>query len=437
MLLRHYESKRVAVLGLGAANRAAARALQNSGAEVWGWDDDATARSQAQKNKINLVDLYQADLSDCEALLVSPGIPHRGENAHALARRAHEKGCPIIGELVLLSHVEGTGKNVAITGTNGKTTTVSLLGHILKRAGIKHRLLGNIGTPIFAEESFQEDTIYVFELSSFQLDLAHQQGFGLAVLLNMAADHVSHHGGVEAYYQAKERVFVGGGSDDYAFVSVDEPVCRRIADELSTSGRRRVIKLSAQRAIAGGIGIEGEKLVDQTEDSSFVADKVTLAGVPLMSVVAAYGVAKALGVSAETIMSCLSSFAGLSHRLASVASCEGVTYIDDSKATNVHACQYALARYEHIFWIAGGARKGEDFTPLAQSMARVQHAFLIGESAQTLKTAVQGHVDVTLCADMAEAVTRAHQRAKAFVAEKETAGNSGVVAGVCVFRSIS
>ncbi|MBC6445095.1 MAG: UDP-N-acetylmuramoyl-L-alanine--D-glutamate ligase [Alphaproteobacteria bacterium GM202ARS2] len=424
MLLRHYESKRVAVLGLGAANRAAAHALQVSGAEVWGWDDDAGARAKAQKNNINLVDLYQANLSECSALLVSPGIPHRGARAHALARRAQADGCPIIGELVLLDHIEGTYKSVAITGTNGKTTTVSLLGHILTHAGIKHRLLGNIGTPIFAEETFQDDTVYVFELSSFQLDFAHKQGFAVAVLLNMASDHVSHHGDEGAYYRAKEQIFVGGSREDDAFVSVDDALCCRVAEALS-SGGRHVIKMSTQRAVAGGIGIEDGKLVDLTGESSFVSQDVVGLGVPLMSVVAAYGVARTLGVSSETIMASLSSFVVLAHRLEVVASCGGVTYINDSKATNVHACQYALARYDALFWIAGGSSKGEDLTPLGESMARVRHAFLMGESALSLKEALGGRVDVTVCADMAGAVALAHRQARAFVEEK--AGRTATV----------
>ncbi|MEE1569237.1 MAG: Mur ligase family protein, partial [Alphaproteobacteria bacterium] len=210
--------RNIAVLGLGKSGMAAARALIHSGAHVLAWDDDETCRNCARAEDMPLADLMAEDFSDMAALVLSPGIPHTFPEPHPVVTRAQAANCEIIGETELLSRA-GTGAAfISVTGTNGKSTTTALIGHILDQAGRSARTGGNLGVPSVALDEPGPGGYYVLEMSSYQLELVSTLVFDIAVLLNISPDHTDRHGGLKGYMSAKERVFAGQGASHTAVI---------------------------------------------------------------------------------------------------------------------------------------------------------------------------------------------------------------------------
>ena len=415
-----YRSCKIGLLGFGSANRAVGQALRAAGAELSVWDDDASVCARAEHDGFAVVDLRHETLKHLDYLVVSPGIAHRGRFAHDIARRAYQSRCSVVGELALLEQLPSKPKKtVAVTGTNGKTTTVSLLGHFLTQLALDHHVVGNVGTPIFSLPSWTETSIYIFELSSFQLDMNHQSGFHIAVLLNIGSDHLDHHDNFASYVQAKERVFLAGDADDYGFIGIDDASCRALHADWA-GGKRNVIALSCQGFVAGGLSLQQGVLWDDffaSRASLRLPDYHGLRSLHPMSLLSSYGVLRALGVAGDAIIALLADFRPLPHRLEEVAEQDGITYINDSKATNIHASVYALGLFANVFWICGGVAKGQDYGLLADSLASVRCAFVLGTEYASLHKVLsqQDACAVIICEDMRSAVHQAAQRARRFV----------------------
>ncbi|MHA1598590.1 MAG: UDP-N-acetylmuramoyl-L-alanine--D-glutamate ligase [Alphaproteobacteria bacterium] len=412
MQITHFKDKIVAVFGLGRSGLAAARALVAGGATVAAWDDSAATRAAATEANVPLVDLYACDWSDITALVLSPGIPVLHPAPHPIAKLARDLGVEIIGDMELLSRSGIKARVIGITGTNGKSTTTALLGHIFRASGSSVQIGGNIGVPVLDLETLGEDGTYVLELSSYQLDLTSSLSCDIAVLLNITPDHLDRHGGMDGYIAAKRRLFDMQGDGGVAVIGVDDEASRAIYEELKNSGT--VIPVSGLGPVAGGGGVyaHGGTLFDGGTEILDLADAPALPGQHnAQNAAAAYAMARAAGIAPATIVRALKSFPGLAHRQELVAVIDGVSYVNDSKATNAEAASRALACYGNIYWIAGGRAKDGGIDALGGYLDHVRHAYLIGEAANDFQASLQAYVPCRISGDLDSAVDEARASA--------------------------
>lgn len=407
----------VAVLGLGRSGLATAKALMVNGADVWAWDDNEDVRARAAAEGVPLVDLRQANWYEPVTLVISPGIPHTHPAPHPVATLAREAGVEIICDVELLGRAQPDAQYIGVTGTNGKSTTTAAIGHVLNLARRRVETGGNLGPPVMQFEPMQPDGIYVLELSSYQLELTLSITFDVAVLLNIAPDHLDRHGGLEGYIAAKRNVFRRQTSPRTAVVGIDDEISRGIWQELAAAGDQVVWPVSGAGRAPGGVYAEAGTLWDETDGSKVpvlpLAELTQLPGEHnWQNAAAAYAACKAAGVPPPVIAATLRSFPGLAHRQERVAEVAGVTFINDSKATNADAAGKALSCYQRIYWIAGGRAKEGGLAGLEPFFGRIARAFLIGEAAEPFAATLAGKVQNEICGDLQSAVRRAFDAAR-------------------------
>jgi UDP-N-acetylmuramoylalanine--D-glutamate ligase len=409
-----FTGKRVAVLGLARSGRAAAEALAAGGATVLAWDDNPKVR-EAVAGELSLYDVTGADWRQIPALVLSPGIPHSFPAPHPEVVRARAAGTEIIGDIELLGRARPETRYVGITGTNGKSTTTALIGHILASAGRPVEIGGNLGTAALSLAPLGPEGTYVLEASSFQLELISSLAFDVAVLLNITPDHLDRHGDMDGYIAAKRRIFAHQGAGATAIVGIDDPICRDLCEELQP-GPARVVPISVGKTVPGGVYVDQGRLVDATGPRPVrvldLAEAERLPGAHnWQNAAAAYAAARAVGVPTEEAANAIRSFPGLAHRQELVATIDGVRFINDSKATNADATEKALLCYEAIYWIAGGLPKAGGITALAPYFGRVRHAYLIGTATEEFAATLGSSVPFTRCGDLATAVAAAAEAA--------------------------
>jgi UDP-N-acetylmuramoylalanine--D-glutamate ligase len=405
----------VAVFGLGRSGRSAALALAASGAEVWAWDDNETSRENAKEQGIPLVDLYNCDWRETTSLVLSPGIPHTHPEPHPIVSLAREADVEIICDVELLARTQRQANTIGITGTNGKSTTTALIGHIMQTSGRDAEIGGNLGTPALDLEPLADGGTYVLEMSSYQLELTLSITFDVAVLLNISADHLERHGGMEGYIAAKKWIFHRQTDPRTAVIGVDDPFSEKIYEQLKETGDQIIIPISSSKKMPGGVYTDGGLLIDDTDGKQTpVCDLNTIPSLPgthnWQNAAAAYAACKSAGVQPHVIMACLQSYPGLVHRQEAVEIVDGVAYINDSKATNADAAARALACYSNVYWIAGGLAKAGGITTARPYFNRVRHAFLIGQSALQFSQEIGADIPFTLSGELSAAVSQARRK---------------------------
>ena len=296
------------------------------------------------------------------------------------------------------------------------STTTALVGHILKLAGQDVAVGGNLGIPVLDLEPLSTGT-YVLELSSYQIDLTHSLICDVAALLNITPDHLERHGDLAGYAAVKKRIFHGQTEPQVAVVCVDDEWCQRICHELEDGGAQRIVPVAVGRKATGGVYVVDGILHDDTEgDDDPVIDLADIAALPgahnWQNAAAAFAMARVSQVPALTIAACLRSFPGLAHRQERLAVIDGVTYVNDSKATNAASTARALDCYEPIYWIAGGRAKDGGLGPVLAMLGRVRHAFLIGEAEEAFAEELTGRNPFDGCGDLSSALSAAHELAQ-------------------------
>ena len=408
----------IAVFGLGRSGIASALALQDSDAEVWAWDDNEDARATAVAKGVCLTDLYACDWRELTTLMFSPGVPLDHPKIHPIVANARAAKCEIIGDIELLVRTQRWCNFIGVTGTNGKSTTTALLGHIMQVAGREAEVGGNLGIPVLTLDPLGAEGTYVLEMSSYQLELTPSATFDVAVLLNISADHLDRHGGMDGYIAAKRIIFQRQTKPRAAVIGMDDNICRGICDELKATDEQVVIPVSGQDRVHGGVyAINGVLYDDMDGDETPVCNlrqnPSLLGSHNGQNAAAAYAAAKTAGVAPHAIMACLQSYPGLVHRQEAVAIVDGVAYVNDSKATNDEAAARALACFNNVYWILGGRPKKVDLAACLPHLDRVRHAYLIGEAALAFSQVLDGKVPFTLSGRLDAAVTAAHEQARA------------------------
>jgi UDP-N-acetylmuramoylalanine--D-glutamate ligase len=424
-----FSGKTVAVLGLGRSGLAAVAALQAGGAEVVVWDDSPDAETKAADAGVTLTNLTkQGAFKDIASLITSPGIPHLYPEPHPVIARALAEGCPVDKDIGLFFRSFATSewdefdsipKVIAVTGSNGKSTTSALIHHILEHAGRPAQLAGNIGRGVLDLDEAHDGEVIVLELSSYQTDLARALTPDVAVFTNLSPDHLDRHAGLGGYFAAKRRLFAEGGPDR-AVIGVDEMEGHYIANQLSEGpSDDRVIRVSSGQKIDGiGWSVFARKgFLSEYRKGRQVGsiDLRAISGLPGVhnhqNACAAYAACRALGIGPRVIEAALISFKGLPHRSQLIAEKGGVRYVNDSKATNVDAAAKALAAFNKVRWICGGLEKDGGLDALLPAPTVVK-AYVIGREAAAFAMKLKG-LNVEVCGDMATAVAKASAEAEA------------------------
>ncbi len=444
--IESFRGQRVAVFGLGGSGRMVAQALLAGGAEVAAWDDGTAGREAAQAEGIPLVDLAEADWTNYAALVLAPGVPLTHPKPHWSVCMAKGSGVEIIGDMELFARERAeraeTAPLIAITGTNGKSTTTALIAHLLKELGVSVEMGGNIGQAVLSLTPPALDRVHVLEISSYQIDLAPTFEPTVGVLLNISPDHIDRHGTLENYAAVKTRLIA---NSDRAVVGIDDALSKDVAEEYEEQDCLYPITTGKGAAIIPRLYAIGQTLfVHANEEGGHASsteianleDVSSLRGVHnVQNTLAALAALRALQDQKDALLekgdagqawqipdvwqpeafqSALQSFPGLPHRMEEVGRAKHVLFINDSKATNAEAAAKALSAFDnHIFWILGGQPKDGGIETLAPYFDRISKAFLIGEAAAEFAETLEGRVECQRCGRLDVAVAAAAGQALA------------------------
>lgn len=409
------KDKPVIVMGLGKSGHATCDALRNAHIPYLAWDDDAKKRDDAVAEGFVVGDPAKAEIKHISFVVLSPGIPLTHPKPHPLVERARAAGKDVICDIELFYKAKPLAKTIGITGTNGKSTTTALIGHVLKVAGKKVEVGGNIGTSALDLDDISgHDAIYVFEMSSYQLDLCVNFTPTVSILLNLSPDHIDRHGSMEGYANAKARILGGSGT---AIIGIDDKWTLELAKKAREERRRQVIAISTQgnadiRVTEDGMLVDttmgGERKIADLKECKTLQGQHNW-----QNAASAYAAARVFGIDEKTIIDAFKIFPGLAHRQNIVTTIGTVTYINDSKATNDPAAAVALRTYKNIYWIAGGKPKSGNYPDCEKYLENVRHAFLIGEAEEQMAAWLEKkEIAVTKCGTLKSALSKAHKMAQ-------------------------
>lgn len=415
-----FAGKRVAVFGLGKSGLLAARALAEGGAEVVAFDDNVKSVAEAQSAGIKTQDLRELDWSAVAALVLAPGVPLTHPTPHWSVSLARKAGVEVIGDIELFCRERAKSGSdcplVAITGTNGKSTTTALTAHLIRSAGRDAQMGGNIGVPALALAPFQLGRVYVLEVSSYQIDLAPSLHATVGVLLNVSEDHLDRHGTIDNYAALKARPPANVEPGGTAVIGVDDRYARAAAERIARAGKT-VVRVSVKAPLRDGYYADGSAVMHATAGKA--APVAQLAGIASLrgahnaqNAACAIAACAALGLDLAAIQKGLASFPGLAHRMQPIGRKGRVLFVNDSKATNADSAARALASFHDIYWIAGGRAKTGGITSLAEFFPRIAKAYLIGEAAKEFAATLDGKVAYEITDALPAAVAAAARDAE-------------------------
>jgi len=416
-----FAGKRVAVFGLGKSGLLSVRALMAGGAEAIAFDDDGKKVAEAKAAGITTQNLAELDWSKVDALVLAPGVPLTHPTPHWSAQLANKAGVEIIGDIELFCRErEVYGRDcplIAITGTNGKSTTTALTTHLVRHAGRDAQMGGNIGVPVLELAPFEPGRVYVLEVSSYQIDLAPSLHPTVGILLNVTEDHLDRHGTLENYAAIKALLPASVEQGGTAVIAVDDRWTREAASRIERAGKT-VVRVSVEAPLRDGFYAEGTRIVRAVSGKVYAAAQ--LAGIGSLrglhnaqNAACAVAACVALGIDLPTIQKGLVSFPGLAHRMQQVGRKGGILFVNDSKATNADSAAKALGSFNDIFWIAGGKPKTGGIESLAEFWPRIRKAYLIGEAAKEFAATLEGKVPYEIAGVLSAAVDAAVRDAEA------------------------
>jgi UDP-N-acetylmuramoylalanine--D-glutamate ligase len=416
-----FAGRRVAVFGLGGSGLVAARALKEGGADVIAFDDSETKLAEAQAAGIKTQNLRKLDWSTVVALVLSPGVPLTHPMPHWAVQLARKYNVEIIGDIELFCRERakaGQGCSlVAITGTNGKSTTTALIAHLINSAGRDAQMGGNIGVPVLALAPFAPSRCYVLEVSSYQIDLAPSLHATIGILLNVSEDHLDRHGSMDNYAAVKERLVANVEQGGTAVIDIDDRYTSAVADRIKDAGKT-VVRVSVQTPLRDGYYADDSRIARACGGKTHLVAELSGIGSlrgthNAQNAACAVATCVALGIDLATIESGLISFPGLAHRMQQIGRKGNILFVNDSKATNADSAAKALASFHDIYWIAGGKPKTGGIVSLAEFFPRIRKAYLIGEAAREFAYTLKGKVPYEIVEVMPTAIAAAARDAEA------------------------
>jgi UDP-N-acetylmuramoylalanine--D-glutamate ligase len=416
---RAFADRDVGVFGLARSGHSAVASLKAGGARIYAWDEDDQARARANDDGAVVAPFTSWPWERIKALVLSPGIPLTHPWPHDVVIAARNAGAEVIGDVELFARdirpertQPGRAPVITVTGTNGKSTTTALIGHILMSCGLPAQVGGNIGKPALDLAPPNERTIYVLEISSYQIDLAPGFAPDIAVLTNISPDHLERHGSFENYAAVKVRLLEQTSPEGDVVIGVDDSASAAIYSRLSLARREQAIPVSVGKILGRGVfAVDGALYDAWNSRASKVMDLARATHLPgvhnWQNAALAYAAVKPIVQDPRAIASAIASFPGLAHRIEEVARVGSVRFINDSKATNADAAARALACFNDIYWIAGGRPKKGGIESLLDYATRIRKAYLIGEAAAEFAHALQSHVPFESAGTLDNAVASA------------------------------
>ncbi|HKX63743.1 MAG TPA: UDP-N-acetylmuramoyl-L-alanine--D-glutamate ligase [Rhizomicrobium sp.] len=422
---RAFANRTVAIFGLARTGLGAVRSLVAGGTSVIAWDDSSMARDLGGQEGAQLMPWREWPWENIAALLLSPGVPLTHPAPHGVVAHANRAKVPVIGDVELFAHEirtqadqPGKAPVIAITGTNGKSTTTALVGHILNQCGFNAQIGGNIGKSVLELSPPTAKTIYVLEMSSFQIDLSPSLKPDVGVLSNLSPDHIDRHGSMENYAAIKARLMKQTAKDGQVVIGVDDGYASAIFTQLSASGGAQAQPVSVGKILGRGVFVVDGILYDAMGVNAVkVMDMTAAARLPgvhnWQNAALAYGAVRRFAADTKAIAAAIASFPGLAHRMEDVGHIGKTVFINDSKATNADATARALAVYPDIFWIVGGKPKEGGIESLAGFFPRIRKAYLIGEAAPQFARTLDGKAPYEMSGALESAVASAASDAAA------------------------
>jgi len=414
MIVAHsFAGRRVAVFGLARTGLSSVLSLKAGGAEVLAWDDNATARELGSQAGADITPWREWGWTGIAALVLSPGVPLTHPKPHEVVLHAQRAGVPVIGDVELFAREirpdagsKGRAPVIAITGTNGKSTTTALIMHVLAGCGFDAQVGGNIGKAVLDLNPPTPRTIYVIEMSTFQIDLSPGLAPDVGILTNLSPDHIDRHGSMENYAAIKARLMKAVAQDGLTAIGVDDEYSSAIFTSLAGTNASPV---SVGKVLGRGIFVVDGGLYDAQNGAAVkvmaLDEAPNLPGAHnWQNAALAYAAVKPFVKEPRAIAAAIASFPGLAHRMESVGAIGKTRFVNDSKATNADAAAKALSVYPDIFWIAGGKAKEGGIEPLAPFFNRIRRAYLIGGAAPQFARTLDGKAPYVMAGTLEKAV---------------------------------
>ena len=417
--MNFFLNKKVGILGLSKTGISSIKFLKKKGFDVFGWDDNKKILSKIKKNGLNIQILNKANLKKMTFLLVSPGIPFSGKKKHVILKQARKEKVEVVNDVELFFRFNPEEKYIGVTGTNGKSTTVCLLNHILKKLKINNSLSGNIGKPVFDLKSYKQ-SFNILEISSFQLESMTRTRFNVAVLLTISKDHIERHENFQKYISEKIKIFNNQSENDFSIIGVDDKVTSYLVKKLKKKLNSKIITISGKNNSAD-IYVKNRKLIINLNlGKKKVFKKINIEQFKnflgehnYQNIAAVYAIILSLGfLDWKKIENSIKSFKILPHRLQKIRKVCDVTFINDSKATNIDAADQALKNFNNIYWILGGRIKEKNLQKLKKHFFRIKHVFLVGETKFLYEKYLRNFLECTIVKNLAEAVKLSYFLAK-------------------------
>jgi UDP-N-acetylmuramoylalanine--D-glutamate ligase len=416
------------VYGLGISGNSAAKFLAKHHETVIATDDndssiEASKKKLSEEKNIKFLKPDEVEYDAQTIISFAPGIPLYFPKPHKILEICKKTKADLACDIEIFYRKNSKKKFIAITGTNGKSTTTALSGFILKDLGISAEVGGNIGVPCF---DLPEAENYVFETSSYQLDLLSKTHFKIAALLNITPDHLDRHGSMQGYIAAKKRIFRNQAESDFALIDVDNENSKKVFDELKKDKnfKATLIPISTKKIQENGVSLFGHKLTCKISGAALTLDLESeflrgehndqnMAFAFAISYCHLLQQRKLEKNSAEKIIAAIKKFKGLEHRMQIIGSIGNIKFINDSKATNAESTENALKTYNNVFWILGGKPKEGGISILVPYFKKITKAYLIGEATEEFAKVLQKNsVNFEKCGDLKNAFNKAFDDAK-------------------------
>ena len=384
--LQKYRNKKIAIYGMGLTGLSTARVLKKSGVKIFCWDDNIKIRNKIRNLKFPLKKFWQ-NKNTVDNIVISPGIDINRCKIKNYLRRNPIK---IITDLDLFFDINKKGLIVSVTGTNGKSTTCKIIEKILKTAKYKVSTLGNIGKPILSFNQNKKKSVFIIEVSSYQLQYSKLFRSHHAAILNISPDHLERHKNLKNYIKIKSKIFFAQNKSDYSYINSSNKYSKII---------KKIFKKNKLKSKLISINSPNKNFLINNINNKYFSSKGNIE-----NMIFAFEIAKNLKVKESLIIKALNRFKGLPHRQEIVFSRANLLCINDSKATSFEACLQSLSNYQQIYWIAGGLPKLKDQLYLKGIKKRIVKAYIIGKSISFFKKQIGKNVAISVSKNMKAAV---------------------------------
>ncbi|HJD59624.1 MAG TPA: UDP-N-acetylmuramoyl-L-alanine--D-glutamate ligase [Rickettsia endosymbiont of Omalisus fontisbellaquei] len=407
--MNSHTKQKIGIFGLGKTGMSVYEELQDK-YDIIVYDDLKANRDIFEElfGKSLIAALSDSRWQNLDKIVLSPGVPL----THEVVRIAHHFNISITSDIDLLFEKSKNLNFIAVTGTNGKSTTAALISHILNSNGLDYPVAGNIGVPALKAKNSKDG--YVLELSSFQLDLVKTFTAKIAVLLNITPDHLDRHQDMTGYIAAKSKIFARMDNSCYAVINIDNNYCHEVFIKLQQEQRIKLIPFSVTKILESGVSIVDNKINDNFfDDSSFkLLFNKNLQGIHnCENIAASYAVAKIMGVESTKILESLSSFQSLPHRMQYIGSINNINFYNDSKATNAISAMQSIKALDNIYWLAGGIPKEGGIEEVKPYFGKIKKAYFYGQAKKIFADTALGIVDFVICDDLEQAFELAYKDA--------------------------